>query len=245
MRKPGRSRIGTSGWSYQHWRGVFYPEGVPASRWLEFYAGRFDTLEINASFYRVPAEKTFLTWRDATPDGFLFAVKVDRRITHYQKLGGVADLWRDFLSRCEQLGPKRGCLLLQFPPSFGLDIDAVASFLRLVPRGVRCAFEFRHRGWFTQEVYDLLHEHNAALCRSSAPGFPDADVATADFIYLRMHGGSSLYASKYSDAELRRWAAALRKRLAEGRDVYVYFNNDAHGHAVENALTLRKLVERR
>jgi uncharacterized protein YecE (DUF72 family) len=245
MSEEGNCHIGTSGWSYPHWKGVFYPHDVPSALWLPHYASRFDTVEINASFYRVPAEKTFLNWRDATPDGFVFAVKVDRRITHYQKLREVRQLWESFVARCALLGKKLGCLLLQFPPSFHLDLQALADLLCLVPSGMRCAFEFRHQTWFAHEAYHLLSAHGAALCRSSAPRFPDADVATADFVYVRMHGGTSLYSSKYSDAELRRWSAGLRKRLKEGRDVYVYFNNDAHGYAVENALTLRRLLQKK
>jgi uncharacterized protein YecE (DUF72 family) len=245
MSEEGNCHIGTSGWSYPHWKGVFYPDDLPPALWLPHYASRFDTVEISASFYRVPAEKTFVNWRDATPEGFLFAVKVDRRITHYQKLREVRQLWESFVARCALLGKKLGCLLLQFPPSFHLDLQALADLLCLVPSGMRCAFEFRHQTWFADEAYHLLSAHAAALCRSSAPRFPDADVATADFVYVRMHGGIRLYSSKYDYAELRRWSTGLRRRLKEGRDVYVYFNNDAHGYAVENALTLRRLLQKK
>lgn len=239
-----QARVGTSGWSYQHWKGVFYPEDLPSSRWLEYYARSFDTVELNASFYRVPKAETFARWREMTPDDFLFAVKVDRRITHYAKLERVESLWRDFLGRCQNLGEKLGCLLFQFPASFGPDVGRVARFLESLEPGLRYAFEFRHAGWFCEDVFRVLAEHGAALCRASSPGWPDVDVTTAHFVYVRLHGSASLYSSCYTEAELKHWARQLRFHLRAGRDVFAYFNNDAHAYAVQNAAALRRLLGR-
>lgn len=247
-----QARVGTSGWSYRHWRDVFYPAGLAASGWLAHYAQSFTTVELNASFYRVPKAETFAHWRDATPEGFLFAVKVDRRITHYGKLEGVESLWRDFLARCENLGERLGCLLFQFPATFGPDVDCLRRFLDLVDPRLRCAFEFRHPAWFCEDVYRALEQYGQALCRASSPfsdpegppGWPDVDVTTADFVYVRMHGSGSLYSSCYTDDELKKWAAQLRPHLRAGRDVFVYFNNDAKGYAVQNAMLLQRLLRR-
>lgn len=245
MGQPAEARIGTSGWNYQHWRGILYPPGLRSSQWLAHYANSFNTVELNTSFYRVPKAETFARWRDATPENFVFSVKVDRRITHYGKLEGVESLWRDFLARCGNLGGKLGCLLFQFPATFGPDVDRLKRFLGSVGPELRCAFEFRHAGWFCEDVYRVLQHCRQALCRASSPRWPDVDVATANFVYVRMHGGSALYSSCYTDDELKKCAAGLRPHLRAGRDVFVYFNNDAHGYAVENALMLRGLLRRR
>jgi uncharacterized protein YecE (DUF72 family) len=239
----GKVLIGTSGWTYAHWKKVFYPEGMRQREWLLHYCSSFDTVEINATFYRLPKAQVFDSWRERTPDGFRFAVKCDRRITHWQKLEGVEALWQEFWSRASRLEDRLGAVLFQFHPKWEIDIKRLGNFLPLLPRGVRTAFEFRHRSWFCEEIYELLRMHDAAMCRASSPGFPDADVVTARHCYLRMHGGSSLYASKYTGEELAEWAAVVRRYLRRGLDCYVYFNNDAHGYAVENALTLRKLLE--
>jgi uncharacterized protein YecE (DUF72 family) len=213
--------------------------------WLLHYAQSFDTVELNATFYRLPKAEVFDSWRERTPAGFLFAVKCDRRITHWQKLAGVEGLWEEFWSRASRLQEKLAILLFQFPPQWQKDVKRLAGFLPLLRAGVRTAFEFRHKSWFCEETYELLRKHDAAVCRASSPGFPDVDVVTAGHCYLRMHGGSALYASKYTDDELAHWAAVVRGYLRKGLDCYIYFNNDAHGYAVENALTLKGLVGRR
>jgi len=242
MAKAGRAFIGTSGWSYAHWKKVFYPEGLKQRAWLEHYAQSFDTVELNASFYRVPKPEFFDSWRERTPAGFLFSVKCDRRITHWQKLEGVEALWEEFWSRASRLQEKLAVVLFQFPPQWEKDVPRLAAFLRLLPAGLRAAFEFRHPSWFCEQAYAVLRKHEAALCRASAPDFPDADVVTASYCYLRMHGGAARYASKYTDEELAPWAACLRGYLERGLDCYVYFNNDARGYAVENALTLKRML---
>jgi uncharacterized protein YecE (DUF72 family) len=242
-RPAGKVLIGTSGWTYAHWKKVFYPEGMSQREWLLHYCSSFDTVEINATFYRLPKTQVFDSWRERTPPGFLFAVKCGRRITHWQKLEGVEALWEEFWSRLSRLEGKLGIVLFQFHPKWEIDTKRLANFLPLLPPGARTAFEFRHKSWFCEETYELLRKYDAAMCRASSPGFPDVDVVTARHCYLRMHGGTSLYASKYTDEELAEWAAVVKGYVRRGLDCYVYFNNDAHGYAVENALTLRKLVE--
>lgn len=241
----GEIRVGTSGWSYDHWRGVFYPRGLPQRRWFEHYAGQFDTVEVNATFYRMLPESTLSGWRTRSPEGFLFALKAPRPITHLKRLRDCAGELESFLGRARLLSERLGPLLFQLPPRWPLDVDVLRVFLAVVPQDCRCAFEFRDESWLCDEVYEVLRGHGAALVRVSAARFPDADAVTADFHYLRMHGDKATYSSKYSEASLARWADAVAGWGRAGHDVYVYFNNDAHGYAVEDARALRRLVEER
>jgi len=238
-------RIGTSGWSYKHWREVFYPRGLPQRRWLEYYGGEFDTVELNATFYRLASESTFSGWRQRSPEGFRFALKASRAITHMKKLGGCEGGVARFISRAELLGNKMGPVLVQLPPKWQCDPPRLAGFLSLLPERHRFAFEFRDKSWLCDEVYEMLRRHNAALVRVSAPSYPDAEVSTADFQYLRMHGEKRLYSSKYSEQSLARWTDAIAGWVGEGQAVFVYFNNDARGYAVEDARMLRRLVGQR
>lgn len=238
----GRAWIGTSGWNYQHWRGVFYPHGLPERDWLRHYAGFFPTVEINASFYRLPTPETFARWRADTPEGFRFAVKASRLITHLHRLHNVDEAWATFLSHARGLGQKLACVLVQLPPSMPVNLPRLEAFMRLLPVGLRVAFEFRHPSWFQRAVYDALSRRDCALCQASSPGHPGPDVRTAGFSYLRMHGGPSLDESSYSPDELARYGDRLREEMAQGRDSYVYFNNDPRGYAVANARDLNALV---
>ena len=240
----GRVRIGTSGWCYGHWKGVFYPVGVPPRGWLEHYAREFDTVEVNATFYRLPAESTFAGWREGVPEGFMFALKASRPITHFKKLLGAGLELERFLSRARLLEDRLGPLLFQLPPRWHVDVERLRRFLALLPRQCRCAFEFRDESWLTEAVYGALRDHGAALVRVSAPGMLNADVMTAEFCYARMHGDQTMYSSKYSERMLNEWAEAVCRWAAAGKDVFVYFNNDVHGYAVEDARALRELVVR-
>lgn len=241
----GQVRIGTCGWTYNHWKGVFYPVGVPPRTWLEYYAQEFDTVEVNATFYRLLPESTFAGWRRRSPEGFLFALKASRPITHLKKLLHAEQELEHFLSRARLLSERLGPLLFQLPPRWTVDVGRLRAFLSLLPRGYRCAFEFRDESWLTEPVYGALREHGAALVRVSAPRLPDADVTTADFSYVRMHGDQRMYSSKYSEQTLNEWAEVVSRWVSEGQDVFVYFNNDIHGYAVEDARALRQLVAQR
>jgi len=227
---------------YDHWRGVLYPPELPKKNWLTFYAQIFDTVEVNASFYHLPTEKTFKRWYEETPPSFLFAVKASRYITHVKKLKDVTEALHLFYRRVEFLKEKCGPLLFQFPPRFSFHRETMESFLRELSPSFRYVFEFRHPSFFCDELYELLREHNIALCFADTPFFPYAEAVTASFVYLRLHGARSLYTHWYSEDELKGWAEKIKGWRKE-YEVYCYFDNDYAGFAVENARTLRKYLE--
>jgi uncharacterized protein YecE (DUF72 family) len=242
--------IGTSGWSYPDWRGTFYPEDLPSRRYLEFYAGEFPTVEVNYSFYHLPQPETYARWAGQVPGEFIFSVKTSRLITHTKRLRAVTEAWRTFIGNAKVLGAHLGPILFQFPPGFKRDEKRLAAFLDQIrdaaPNGrpLRLVFEFRHESWFTPETVRLLKRANAALCIADSPSYPRRDVRTADFAYLRFHGRMELFISSYSRDELAEEAKAIRRYRRDGLDVFAYFNNTAGGHAINNARTLRRLVER-
>jgi uncharacterized protein YecE (DUF72 family) len=241
--------IGTSGWTYASWKGIFYPADLPSRRYLEFYSREFSTTEVNYSFYHLPRPGTYEKWAAQVPAPFIFALKASRFITHVKRLADVNEAWATFVQNALSLGPHLGPVLLQFPPSFRPDRRKLAAFLKRAQEpapkshSVRLAFEFRHESWFTEEVYALLRRHNAALCIADSPRYPRRNEVTADFVYVRFHGRTDLVASKYTEAELGEEAKRIKRYLRDGLDVYVYFNNDALGHAVANARTLQRLAQ--
>ena len=239
----GKVLIGTSGWHYKHWLGLFYPENVSPNEMLSFYAQHFDTVEINNSFYRLPTPTTFTSWHDNSPRNFVFAVKASRFITHMKKLKDPESATPKFFEAAEHLAEKQGPILFQLPPRWHLNLERLSEFLESLPPGHRYAFEFREESWLVREVYDLLRKHKAAFCIHDLGGKQTALEVTADFSYIRFHGpGEAKYAGSYSKAALKKWAQRLRNWQAS-RDMYVYFNNDIGGHAVENAKVLKTLVE--
>lgn len=239
-----RARVGCSGWSYRHWRGRLYPERGSSARWLERYAEEFDTVEVNATFYRLPTAGAVARWAELTPAGFCFAVKASRYLTHVKRLREIA---AGYARMCERLEPlaaagKLGPVLWQLPPDATRDDDRLAGALAALPAG-RHAFEFRHESWFADDVYDLLRAHGAALVVADRASLPPAPcVDTAGWAYVRFHHGRRGRRGNYSPAELRDWALRLRRRAG---DVYAYFNNDWEGFAVENARALRSLLVER
>jgi len=237
----GRLYCGTSGWIYNHWREVFYPRDLPQSKWLEFYAGRFDTVEINNSFYRLPERKTFQAWHDQSPPGFTFALKASRFLTHMKKLKAPEEPLERMLGRTEALAEKHGPILYHLPPYWHVNIERLEHFLSLLPQNLRHVFEFRDPSWQIEPVYDLLRRCGAGYCIMSAPDLPCHLITTTDFAYIRMHNGGDETEGCYTDDALAWWAGHIRNFLSQG-DVYIYFNNDYKGYAVENALKLRQLV---
>lgn len=200
-------RIGTSGWNYAHWRGRFYPEKLPASKWLAHYATRFDTVECNATFYRLPSEKTFQNWKASTPEGFVWALKASRFITHYRRLQDVQGPLEEFLSRARLLGKKLGPVLFQLPPSLCYDKVLFEDFASLLSPFSQVAVEVRHRSWIDDRFFRQLQAYGLAFCVSDTAGrYPFHEAVTADFVYIRLHGSHKLYASSYSEAELHLWA---------------------------------------
>lgn len=236
--------VGTSGWHYDHWRDRFYPDKLAKADWLEFYATHFTTVELNSSFYRLPSEDAFTTWRDSSPGNFIFAVKVSRFITHIKRLKNNGDAVGKFISRARILGEKLGPLLYQLPPNMHRDDERLASFLSTLPEGMKHVFEFRHQSWLDEDVFEALHKYNIGLCVFDMPSLTCPLVATADFAYIRFHGSSGLYSSCYTDEELAEWAGRLADLDANLKATYIYFNNDAEAFAVRNAKTLRGYLEK-
>jgi uncharacterized protein YecE (DUF72 family) len=237
-------RIGTSGWHYAHWRGPFYPLGLPASRMLEYYCRHFDTVELNNTFYRLPPPSAVKTWRSSVPAPFLFAAKGSRFLTHMKKLKGVRNGVRRFLSHVRRLEKKLGPIVFQLPPRWSVNVERLDSFLRGLPSGPRYALELRDPSWHTEEIYGVLRRHRAAFCIYDLAGFESPCIATTNLVYVRLHGpGPGPYQGSYSKAALRRWAARIKAWRGERRKVYVYFDNDQAGYAARNALALKRLVE--
>jgi len=238
-----RVHIGTSGWHYNHWRGPFYPEKLPAAKMLQFYFAHFDTVELNNSFYKLPSVPTFDTWRQATPPGFCFAVKASRFLTHNKKLKEPENALQNFLPRAEALQEKLGPILFQLPPRWRVNVERLEAFLQALPRRHRYAFEFREPSWNTEVVYATLRRHNAAYCIFELDCFTSPLEVTADFAYVRLHGPGGKYQGCYTGATLRQWAKWIeeQKKL---RAIYIYFDNDQAGYAARNALELKRLISK-
>lgn len=240
-------RIGTSGWSYPHWRGVLY-QGVPQSRWLERYAEEFDTVELNGSFYRWPREDAFSQWASRVPAGFSFSVKAARGLSHARRLRDPEVWFERVTSAWRALDGRTGIFLIQLPPDFERDDDRLEYALKSLPDGVRAAIEFRHPSWVSgaEPVFALLERYGVAYCVMSGAGLPCVLRRTAPFVYVRLHGPDHqhLYAGSYSDTDLSWWAERITQWRDSGAEVFAYFNNDGEGHAVRNARTLRALLVR-
>jgi uncharacterized protein YecE (DUF72 family) len=235
--------VGTSGWVYKHWAGTFYPKGTGARRHLPYYAGHFNTVELNATFYRLPTLSASQGWHDAVPPGFVFAVKGSRFITHMKKLEVEPSSIAIFFERIAPLADRRGPLLWQLPPQLARDLPRLERFLGALPKGLRHAFEFRHPSWYDDErVFDVLRGHGAAHVSISSQGMPRRFDVTADFAYFRFHGLEGGVAHDYTRAELRPWAAHARSCLERGIEVFAYFNNDMNTRAPANAVTMRAMV---
>ena len=231
-------RIGTSGWNYQHWRGIFYPRDLPSARWLSYYAAHFDTVEINFSFYRLPTRENFATWREEVPPGFLFVTKGNRFVTHLKRLRDPAEPVKRFFDSAAGLGDSAGPILWQLPPHFHRDVERLATFLATLPRDYDHAFEFRHDSWYDEAVYHTLAAHDAALCQADRGGGHTPLVRTASWVYVRFHGGVG-DGWRYTDEQLAEWAERIAAYRAADAPVYAYFNNDPHGHAIADAQRLR------
>jgi uncharacterized protein YecE (DUF72 family) len=241
------TRVGCSGWNYAHWRhGVFYPERCPARLWLEYYARHFDTVEVNATFYRLPTTRAVQGWIDQTPPDFLLTIKMSRYVTHIKRLRELGPSLARFYERIEPLlgSPKLGPMLWQLPPTFRRDDDRLASTLAQLPPGRHC-FEFRHASWFAPEVMELLRAHGVALVIGDRPevhAFQTHELTT-DWTFVRFHSGTRGRRGNYSEAELREWAERIRSWPVE--EAFLYFNNDWEGFAPRNAMRLRDLLTRR
>ena len=234
--------VGTSGWQYASWKRRFYPEKLPQRRWLEYFSQQFPTVEVNNSFYRLPKETAFERWRSESADGFLVTVKASRYITHIKRLSDPKDPVKLFWSRAKKLGPKLGPVLFQLPPNFKADLDRLRTFVKVLPKGMQPAFEFRDASWETDETYEILDRAGAAYVLADRPGWKIGDVVTGGWSYIRFHEGRRT-SPFYPRSKLRRWADAIAELPA--RDTYVYFNNDPLGAAIKDARTMMELLEAR
>jgi uncharacterized protein YecE (DUF72 family) len=236
--------IGTSGWSYDHWDGVLYPHGTPQRERLAYYVQHFPTVEINSTYYRWPADRTFVSWRRRVPETFRITIKAPRGLIHGARLY-APETWLARITRSlHALEGVRGVLLVQLPPDMAYDYARLAYFLQQLPAWMQLALEFRHPSWHQEAVFDLLEQHGAAYCVMSGAQLPCILRATAPFVYARLHGPDPqhLYAGSYADDSLRWWADRIHEWDAMGRDVFVYFNNDGKGNAVRNATRLRQIL---
>jgi uncharacterized protein YecE (DUF72 family) len=238
-------RIGCSGWQYRHWRGDLYPKDLPQDRWFEFYAERFDTVELNNSFYRLPKADVFAGWARRSPAGFLFAVKASRYLTHLRRLSRPREPLDRFWSRAERLGDHLGPVLYQLPPRWHRDPERLAAFADAVPRGRPQAVELRDPSWYHPDTYTALARGNLALCLHDMRGSESAREPIGPFAYLRFHGSGAKYSGSYSGPALAAWADRLAAWSAGGLACYAYFNNDVGGHAFRDAARLREMVARR
>jgi len=231
-------RIGTSGWHYDHWVGRFYPENLPKDKWLEHYAGNFDTVEINNTFYHLPKPQTFQKWHETAPKGFLYAVKANRYITHIKKLKDTAEELKRFFDAVSLLKDNLGPILYQLPPSLHKELTRLEAFLRLLPKKPFATVEFRHESWYVEDTFELFDRFGVGLCIHDLSGQESPKVVTGSIVYVRFHGTTGKYSGSYSKAQLSSWAKWLKEQGAKVGSIYVYFNNDTEGHAVRNAKTL-------
>ena len=240
------ARVGTSGWSYDHWDGVLYRPGLPARDRLGRYVGVFDTVELNASFYRWPPPASFASWRRQLPDGFELTVKAPRGLTHARRLYDPEQWIERMTAGLHELAGRRGPLLIQLPPSLQRDDERLDYFLGRVPGWMRPVLEFRHPSWSDDSVFALLERHRAAYCVMSGAALPCILRATSDVVYVRLHGPDPgyLYAGSYSSEDLYWWAERIREWERAGHHVYAYFNNDGGGNAVRDAAALRAALSR-
>ncbi|MBI3804988.1 MAG: DUF72 domain-containing protein [Nitrospirae bacterium] len=239
MKKSTPYRVGCSGWQYRHWKEAFYPATLPQKRWLEFYAERFDTVEVNNSFYRLPTEKTFSEWRGRVPDPFLFAVKASRYLTHLKKLKDPAEPLDLFWSRARLLEEKLGPVLYQLPPYWKRNETRFFQFLDALPEAGRHVVEFRDPTWYTDTIFRAMEEKRVALCLHDMPGSASPHERVGPFVYVRFHGFREHPEGAYPKRHLQEWARWLAKEADAGRAIFAYFNNDAFGHAPRNAMELR------
>ncbi len=238
----GQVRIGCSGWSYAHWRKLFYPQNMPAREHFTFYAQHFDTVELNNSFYRQPPRERFVAWADQAPPNFLFAVKASRYVTHIKRMVVEQKSINLVVESAEGLGSKLGPFLFQLPATFHLDLARLEAFLPMLPPTQRHTLEFRHDSWLIPPVFELLRRHRIALCIPDRPNMPQSLETTSDFTYVRFHLGPR--GIGYGTTALETWAQRVRAWRDAGLDVFLYFNNDMEGFAIRNAQTLKELVNR-
>jgi len=235
--------IGTSGWFYKGWKDIYYPSDLPPNNWFEFYAKDFNTVEINSTFYRGAKKSNLRRWKKKAPEGFVFTLKAFRVITHLKKLKNAQEEVESFLNEASVLEKNLGSILFQLPPSLKCSPELLKEFIDKLPSGFRFAFEFRHKSWFeSKEIEEILREKNCAFVIVSAPKFPETVKITADWAYIRFHGKDKWYDYLYSEKEMKYWASIINEIKKDLTNIFVYFNNDTHAYAIQNAKLLRELI---
>jgi uncharacterized protein YecE (DUF72 family) len=236
--------LGCSGFSYNHWRGNFYPADLPTKNWFDHYRSVFNTVELNVTFYRTPSVENFRHWYQDSEENFSFAVKGSRYITHIKRLTDIETALARFFTPTHELQEKLQVVLWQFPPQFKVDLGRLERFLdQIAPYHGRHTLEFRNESWLTDEVVNICRSHNVSLCMADHPAFIDAPPITADFVYIRRHGMEGSYNGFYTREQLEKDVVRIRKYLSRGLDVYIYFNNDMGGAAPQNAKELAALMQ--
>ncbi len=236
--------IGTSGWQYYHWKEKFYPENLPSKNWLSYYSQKFNTVEINTSFYHFTKTKTLEKWKKEVNKNFIFSIKLHRLFTHFRRLKLNKEdkrILKETIESYKILEKNLGVVLIQLPPSLKKNLKILENFIKIFPRDIKLAIEFRHKSWFDKETYQLLKKYKIAFVISDSPRWPTEIVKTTDFVYVRFHGKPKLFASKYSQNELKDYAQKIKK--LKPKTLFAYFNNDFEGYAVENALEFKKFFE--
>ena len=245
----GEIYIGTSGWSYKHWKGIFYPDKMPAGKYLEYYISQFDCAELNASFYRLPTKNTIDSWSKLIPENFRLAVKLSRQITHFKRLKDTEDELKTFMKLFEPLHDRMGPVLVQLPPSMKYDSDVAENFYKILKNhysGFTFVIEARHQSWFNEEAYNLAAKYNIGWTIAESGGhYPQEDVVTSDTVYVRFHGPGKSNKTGYTENELSVWSKKTKEWVKKKLNVWVFFNNDSEGHAIMNARTFTELAKRK
>lgn len=240
---PNNFYIGTSGWSYAGWLGNFYPEKIKSTLILPFYAKTFDSVELNNSFYQIPKEKNIKTWVEITPADFIFSCKANRYITHYKKLEDVRETVEKLIHAFSNFEQKLGPILFQFPPYWPVDLPCLQKFITELPQKYLYTFEFRHKSWFCEGLYELLDTHQMALCFYDHKAYQSPEIVTSQFIYMRMHGPSeNAYQGAYEEETLTKYAQKFISWQKEGKAIYCYFDNDEKANAPKDALRLKEMI---
>ncbi len=234
-------RIGTSGWSYEHWKDNFYPKGLKSRDWLKFYGDVFSTVEINNTFYHMPSESAVQNWHSQVPHEFLFSIKASNYITHIKRLQSCEESVQFLYKRLEGLKSKLGPILFQLPPSFRANLERFNDFIKCLDKKHRHVFEFRHESWYIPEIYDLMSKHKIALCITDLNGTLSPEEITTDFTYIRLHGPHTAYQGFYTPSQLRTWKKKI-EAWSSHLSVYCYFDNDEKGFAIQDAKKLQKLL---
>jgi uncharacterized protein YecE (DUF72 family) len=244
MNKKNAIYVGTSGWKYKHWNKNFYPEDLKIINQLDYYQSKFNTVELNNSFYREPKAEQFVNWKNEVGTSFLYAVKANRYFTHLKKLKVTQDEILSFIEKASHLEEKLGPILFQLPPSWKINIERLSNFLELLPKHFKYTFEFRNQSWYSSEVYELLTKHNCAFCIYELAGHISPFKVTADFVYVRLHGPGEKYQGSYTTQALKKWVKQSKEWQKQGKTVFIYFDNDQEGYAAFNALQLIDILKK-